>query len=202
MVETQLRRRGICDQRVLDAMARVPREAFCPDNVAAHAYTDGPLPIGFGQTISQPYIVAYMAELAEIDETSRVLEVGTGSAYGAAVLGGIAGQVYTIEYNTDLAGRAREILEALGYSNVKAVQGDGSAGWEAHAPYDAIICTAAAQGVPTPLYEQLKKGGHMVLPVGDDRHQHLFRVTHTQDGLFEEENAGMVAFVPLRGDYA
>jgi protein-L-isoaspartate(D-aspartate) O-methyltransferase len=202
MIETQLKSRGIRDQRVLDAMGRVPREAFCPDNVASRAYEDCPLPIGFGQTISQPYIVALMSELAEIDETSKVLEVGTGSAYGAAVLGEIAAEVYTIEYNPDLASRAQELLGELGYTNVTATQGDGSAGWDDHAPFDAIICTAAAQGVPAPLKKQLNKGGHLIIPAGYDHHQSLLKITHTQDGLFEEENAGIVAFVPLRGEYA
>lgn len=200
MVERQLRARDIHDERVLEAMASVPRHRFVPPEYQQSAYSDGPLPIGEGQTISQPYIVAYMTQLLELEPDDRVLEIGTGSGYQAAVLGQIAGKVYSVERVQSLAERARQQLDELGYDNVHVVQRDGSGGLPEHAPYDAIIVTAAAPDAPNPLKEQLAEGGRLVVPVGSRGGQVLERWTRWGDDM-ERERLAPVAFVPLLGDH-
>ncbi|MCL5942200.1 MAG: protein-L-isoaspartate(D-aspartate) O-methyltransferase [Actinobacteria bacterium] len=199
MVESQLRRRGIGDARVLQAMEKVPRHRFVGETVRWAAYDDEPLPIGLGQTISQPYVVARMTELLELNRETRVLEVGTGSGYQAAILAEIAAEVWTIERHQVLAERARELLAALGYTNVHVVRGDGTLGLPEHAPYDAIIVTAAAPQVPAPLREQLAEGGRLVIPVGDEFSQ-LLRVVVRRGDVFPERDVLGVRFVPLVGE--
>jgi protein-L-isoaspartate(D-aspartate) O-methyltransferase len=166
MVEEQIRDRGVTDVRVLDAMRKVPRERFVPAELASRAYEDGPLPIGQGQTISQPYIVAYMTEVLGVTAAHTVLEIGTGSGYQAAVLGELAKQVYTIEIVPELAARATATLKSLGYGNVTVREGDGYAGWPERAPFDRILVTAAPEQIPQPLIDQLAVGGRLVAPVG------------------------------------
>ncbi|MEX1080378.1 MAG: protein-L-isoaspartate(D-aspartate) O-methyltransferase [Homoserinimonas sp.] len=201
MVETQLARRDIRDPRVLDAMRTVPRHLFVPENQVRYAYDDRPLPIPGGQTISQPYIVAFMAEQARIETDARVLEIGTGSGYAAAVLGSLAARVYTIERHAELAETARERLAAAGATNVKVMTGDGTRGLPVEAPFDAILATASGPDVPKPLVEQLTEGGRLVMPV-ERRfgHQQLVVVQRTDEG-YEEEAVLGVAFVPLIGEY-
>lgn len=195
-----LRRRGISSPAVLDAFASVPRDAFVPEHLIESAYQDRPLPIGEGQTISQPYVVALMTEAVDIDEHSRVLEIGGGSGYAAAILGRIAQEVYVVEIRETLADRARGVLADLGYENVHVHCGDGSLGLEEHAPYDAIIVSAGAPAIPEALYQQLGDGGRLVLPVGiNPRWQDLVRVTKLADGNRREERLCPVAFVPLVG---
>jgi protein-L-isoaspartate(D-aspartate) O-methyltransferase len=196
MVDRQIGARGVSDRRVLAAMRKVPREHFVPADVAPLAYTDQPLPIGHGQTISQPYIVAYMSEALQIAETEKVLEIGTGSGYQAAILGELAREVYTIEIVPDLAERARTTLESLGYANVHVRAGDGYAGWPEEAPFDAIIVTAAPDHVPQPLVDQLAVGGRLVIPVGSFDQQ-MRILTRTPDGIHESRTLP-VRFVPLR----
>jgi protein-L-isoaspartate(D-aspartate) O-methyltransferase len=198
MVEEQLRRRGIGDARVLSAMESVPRHRFIGENARWAAYEDEPVTIGLGQTISQPYMVARMTELLDLDATSRVLEVGTGSGYQAAVLAELAAEVWTIERHPDLAERARRVLNDLGYRNVRVVVGDGSLGLPEHAPFDAIIVTAAAPHTPAPLLDQLADGGRMVIPVGNRGVQQL-RLIHHRDQEFVETNVLDCRFVPLVG---
>ena len=200
MVADQIARRGLRDQRLSQAMLKVPRHLFVPRAVRAYAYEDHPIPIGYGQTISQPYIVALMTSLLALRGDENVLEVGTGSGYQAAVLAEMAKQVHTVERFEELADSARERLERLGYRNVHVYCGDGSQGWPAAAPYDAIIITAAADEVPTPMLEQLTEGGRMVLPVGDLHGQVLQLWTRTA-GRFESQDIIPVSFVPLRGKY-
>jgi protein-L-isoaspartate(D-aspartate) O-methyltransferase len=173
MVETQLRDRGIRDQRLLNAMAAIPRHEFVESRYRDQAYADHPLPIGAGQTISQPYIVALMLERLHLEPTSKVLEIGTGSGYQAAVLSKLAGHVYSMERHAELARLAAETLSRLGLTNVSVVTGDGSRGLAEHAPYDAIIVAAAAAEVPPALFEQLREGGRMIIPVGPPEAQEL-----------------------------
>lgn len=199
MVERQLKRRGIADPRVLAAMESVPREAFVPADLGAFAYDDNPLPIAEGQTISQPYVVALMAQAARIGAGDLVLEVGTGSGYAAAVLAELASQVVTIERHAALAECAREALRRLGYSKVEVRQGDGSLGVPERAPYDAILVAAGAPATPESLKRQLAEGGRLVVPVSIDSHQDLLVITRRGEG-FEEENLGAVRFVPLMGE--
>jgi protein-L-isoaspartate(D-aspartate) O-methyltransferase len=200
MVERQLARRGIADPLVLEAFTRVPRDAFLPPELGEFAYKDAPLPIEEGQTISQPYIVAVTVEALGLRGGERVLEVGTGSGYAAAVLSQIAGEVYTIERHARLAGIARERLQRLGYSNVHVREGDGTLGWPEHAPYDAIAVAAGAPEVPRALLDQLAPGGHLVIPVGEDEsRQILMRITREEEG-FREEELTKVRFVPLIGE--
>ena len=197
-----IRLRGIRDERVLSALLKVPRHLFVPEELRDRAYVDAPLPIGEGQTISQPYIVALMTEALELDEDSRVLEIGTGSGYQAAILAEIAKEVYTVERIPALLERAKRILEALGYDNIYFKLGDGTLGWEEHAPYDAIIVTAGAPEVPEPLVEQLKVGGRMVIPVGDEFSQRLLRVTKLDSsGKVKIEDLGGCVFVKLKGKH-
>ena len=196
MVDRQIEARGIRDPRVLNAMRQVPRERFVPPDVAPVAYADQPLPIGYGQTISQPYIVAYMSEALHVTENAKVLEIGTGSGYQAAVLGELAREVYTIEIVPELAERARATLEGLGYSNVHVRAGDGYLGWPEQAPFDAIMVTAAPDHVPQPLVDQLALGGRLVIPVGDVEQQ-IRILTRTAKGI-EETRTIPVRFVPFR----
>ena len=201
MVRRHVAGRGISDARVLDAMARVPREHFIRASLSHRAYADGPLPIGEGQTISQPYVVAWMAEAAEVDAAERVLEVGTGSGYAAAVLGRIADAVYTVERHAVLADTARNRLRELGYGNVNVRHGDGTRGWSEHAPYDAIVVAAAGPAVPGALRDQLRVGGRLVMPVGRPwGGQSLVRLRREPAGVFTQEELGAVRFVPLIGE--
>jgi protein-L-isoaspartate(D-aspartate) O-methyltransferase len=200
MVETQIARRGIRDPSVLHAMRTVPRERFVSESQQDQAFDDGPLPIGEGQTISQPYIVALMTAVVQPRPGDRALEIGTGSGYAAAVLAAIVSEVYTIERLGGLARTARQRLESLGYHNVHVRQGDGTLGWPEHAPYDAIIVTAGGPRVPSALLEQLAVGGRLIMPVGSaQRFQHLVRVTRTGSGTYDYEDLEDVAFVPLIG---
>ena len=196
MVEYQIRDRGIEDERVLAAMLQVPRHQFVDSSWMDLAYSDHPLPIGHNQTISQPYIVAYMTEAAEIATDAKVLEIGTGCGYQAAVLGEIAQEVYSIEIIPQLATRARRTLSQLGYENIEVKTGDGYQGWIEHAPYDAIIVTAAPERIPQPLIDQLAINGKMVIPVGK-WHQEIFVLTKTQNGTVKERTIP-VRFVPMR----
>ena len=198
MVEHQIRARGVRDPLVLGAMRDVPRHLFVPPQLADVAYADSPLPIGLGQTISQPYIVARMTELAELAGGETVLEIGTGSGYQAAVLSEIAGAVFSIEIVEPLAEAAAARLESLGYSNVVVRHGDGYQGWAEHAPFDAVIVTAAPDHVPEPLVEQLKVGGRLVIPVGDV-YQELLQITKTEEGAVEKRIIP-VRFVPMTGE--
>ncbi len=200
MVASQLEGRDIRDPRVLEAMRRVPRHEFVLPRLRANAYEDTALPIIENQTISQPYIVALMTQSAELQSTDRVLEVGTGSGYQAAILGELAGEVYSVEIIEPLAEKAGTVLSQLGYSNVHVKYGDGYQGWKEHAPFDAILITAAAPRLPQPLVDQLKVGGKMVLPIDNDLgHQDLVRFTKTPDGLEREIITG-VQFVPMTGE--
>ena len=197
MVEDQIHRRGVDDARVLAAMDEVPRDEFVPDSERGDAYLDRPLPIGYGQTISQPYIVALMSALADLGPHSRVLEIGTGSGYHAAVLSRLAGKVYSVEIVAPLGERARRTLHRLGYKNVHVRIGDGYQGWPEKAPFDAIVLTAAPPVIPQPLLDQLKVGGTMVVPVGEVD-QDLKVVTRTADG-FVTRSVIPVRFVPMTG---
>jgi protein-L-isoaspartate(D-aspartate) O-methyltransferase len=195
MVEQQIQKRGIRDARVLAAMRKVPRHRFVPVEVAAYAYEDEPLPIGHGQTISQPYIVAYMTEILRLKGGEKVLEIGTGSGYQAAILAEIVGDVYTVEIVKPLADRARASLDRLGYKNIHYFCGDGYSGWPSAAPFDAVIVTAAPAEVPLPLFEQLREGGRLVLPVGE-LWQELVVITK-RGGKMERHSLIPVRFVPL-----
>jgi protein-L-isoaspartate(D-aspartate) O-methyltransferase len=197
MVVEQIEARGVADAATLAALRRVPRHEFVPPALEREAYADHPLPIGHGQTISQPYIVAFMTEALGLRGGERVLEVGTGSGYQAAVLACIAARVYSIEIVEPLATEARERLERLGYSNVEVRAGDGYRGWPEAAPFDAIIVTAAAPRIPQPLEAQLRDGGRLVIPVGDDL-QELVVVTRHGDS-FAEKRVLPVRFVPMTG---
>jgi protein-L-isoaspartate(D-aspartate) O-methyltransferase len=197
MVDQQLRARGIEAPAVLEAMRKIPRHRFVPPAVRHLAYVDHPLPIGSGQTISQPYIVAYMTEAADISPDEKVLEIGTGSGYQAAVLGEIAREVYTIEIIPELAERAQKTLAELGYANVHAKTGDGYLGWPEHAPFDAIVVTAAPEQVPQALVDQLALGGRMVIPVGATI-QHMMIIEKTPKGVVERRTIP-VRFVPMTG---
>jgi protein-L-isoaspartate(D-aspartate) O-methyltransferase len=200
MIETQIVPGGVRDPAVIAAMGRVPRERFVPDDVAPYAYADEPLPIGEGQTISQPYIVALMTEALRLAPGDRVLEIGTGSGYAAAVLAEIAAEVYTIERLPSLAEAARRRLAALGYASVHVRCGDGTLGWPEHAPYDAIVATAGGPEVPPALLDQLAIGGRLVIPVGASPWaQRLVRVVRAAADDYGHEDLGGVAFVPLIG---
>jgi protein-L-isoaspartate(D-aspartate) O-methyltransferase len=200
MVKDQITERGVKDRSVIEAMMVVPRHKFVSDNYLNRAYADSPLPIGYGQTISQPYIVAYMTEILNLNKSSKVLEVGTGSGYQAAILSPIVKQVYTIEIIPELAKSAAVRLKDLGYHNVEVAIGDGYYGWNKYAPFDAIIVTAAAGHIPPPLIEQLKNNGRMVIPVGGSfLVQNLILVTKDKDGNVTTRNLLPVRFVPLTG---
>lgn len=200
MVEHQLREWGIHDPRVLDAMSQVPRELFVPESYRDSAYYDGALPIGEGQTISQPFVVAHMTEMLDLAGTEKVLEVGTGSGYQAAVLGLLAREVHTVERIAALAERASAVLAELAIANVTIHIGDGSKGWPEAAPYDAILVACASPNVPKPLIEQLALGGRMIIPVGPRGLQELVLVTRHDHEVTQEKRAP-VAFVPMVGDF-
>lgn len=197
MVEEQIRARGITSGAVLRAMRKVPRHRFVPESLADMAYNDHPLPIGLNQTISQPFIVAYMTEAADISPREKVLEIGTGSGYQAAVLGEIAREVYTIEIIPELGERARRVLNELGYKNIYTKIGNGYEGWAEHAPYDAIIVTAAPDEVPQALVDQLAVNGRMVIPVGTTN-QEMMIITKTKQGVVSRKTIP-VRFVPMTG---
>ena len=198
MVAAQLKARGIRDARVLDAMLRVPRHLFVPDSLRMRAYIDGPLPIGYNQTISQPYIVAFMTEALDVQPTHRVLEIGTGSGYQAAVLGLLASHVYTIEIVEPLAAWARALLAERGYWNIEVRTGNGYLGWPEQAPFDRIMVTAAPDEVPPALVQQLKVGGLMAIPVGSVTQQ-LRILRRTATGM-ETLSTLPVRFVPMTGE--
>jgi protein-L-isoaspartate(D-aspartate) O-methyltransferase len=200
MVDEQLRARGLDDERVLAAMASLPRHMFVPAPVRRQAYEDHAVPIGFNVTISQPFVVGWMTEALELRGGERVLEVGTGSGYQAAVLGRLAREVYTIERVPVLARRAQWVLGALGLDNVHVFVGDGSVGLAAHAPYDAILVTAAAPSVPEELIAQLSPGGRLVAPVGRTAIQSLRVIRRADDGSLTSTDRGGVVFVPLVGE--
>lgn len=200
MVTDQIQREGISDPRVLQAMREVPRHSFVPAGVRSRAYEPRPLPIGEGQTISQPYIVAFMTEILRLKETDRVLEVGTGSGYQAAVASRIAREVYTMEIFESLAAGSRRRLADLGFRNVQVRQGDGYYGWEEKAPFDAIIVTCAGGHIPPPLLRQLANGGRMVMPIGGPfLTQNLVFIEKGADGSISQRNVLPVAFVRLLG---
>jgi len=201
MVEHQIRARGIADDRVLAAMERVPRHRFVPTDYRDEAYADRPLPIGLGQTISQPYIVALMTELLAIRPGDKVLEIGTGSGYQAAILGELTRQVYTVEIIGVLSQRAAQTLKELGYDYIQTKVGDGYYGWEEYAPYDAIIVTCAPDHVPQPLINQLKDGGRLIIPVGPPGfYQTLWLIEKRGDQILST-NQGGVSFVPMLGEH-
>jgi len=199
MVDEQIRARGVTSPRVLAAMQQVPRHLFVPDSERAQAYEDHPLPIGGGQTISQPYIVGLMTALLALPASAKVLEIGTGSGYQAAVLSRVAGQVYSMEIVPELGARARDTLARLGYDNVHVRVADGYRGWPEAAPFDGILLTAAPQTVPAPLVAQLKPGGRMVLPIGGFD-QELMVLTKNLDGTIKQEKVLPVRFVPMTGE--
>jgi protein-L-isoaspartate(D-aspartate) O-methyltransferase len=201
MVQEQLTARGIHEERVLAAMAKVPREKFIPADQRAASYSDGPLPIGYDQTISQPYIVAFMTEQLRPQPHDRILEIGTGSGYQAAVLAELVADVYSIEIVAPLARTADATLQRLGYQNVHLKVGDGYQGWSDYAPFDGIIVTCAPQHVPQPLTDQLKEGGRMIIPVGNYLAQELYLLEKTNGGL--RQNAVLpVRFVPMAREAA
>jgi protein-L-isoaspartate(D-aspartate) O-methyltransferase len=201
MVERQLKRRGITEPEILDAFRQVPRELFVSPAYAHLAYEDHPLPIEAGQTISQPYIVALMIEAAAVCSGSKVLEVGSGSGYAAAVISRIAAKVVGIERQHELVEVARERLSRIGYENVEIVEGDGTRGWPEQAPYDAIIVAASGSHLPQPLLDQLRPGGRLVMPLGGPGWmQKLVSVFKRDDGSFDKSDLGAVRFVPLIGD--
>ena len=198
MVETQIKARGVKDPRVLSALLKVERHRFVPEEYLGSAYSDQPLPIGEGQTISQPYIVALMTELLELKGNEKVLEIGTGSGYQAAVLAELAKEVYTIEIIEPLASKARNRLLELGYQNIKVKAGDGYLGWPEAASFDAIIITCAPDHIPQPLIEQLKEGGSMVVPVGG--YSQALRKIVKREGKIESNDVLPVIFVPMTGE--
>lgn len=201
MVTDQIERRGVSDPLVLDAMRQLPRHRFVPDQYLPIAYEDHPLPIGYGQTISQPYIVALMTEALKVGPGQRVLEVGTGSGYQAAVLGEMGVEVYTVEIIPELAQQATLRLAEMGYENVHVRQADGYFGWPEHAPYDAIIVTAAPDHLPQPLPQQLKEGGRLVVPIGPQGAVQTLWLFEKQGGELSATNLGDVMFVPLTGEH-
>ncbi|HNV88738.1 MAG TPA: protein-L-isoaspartate(D-aspartate) O-methyltransferase [Methylotenera sp.] len=193
---------GVISAQVMEAMGRVPRHIFVPPEVRHHAYRNRPLPIGYSQTISQPFLVAYMTELLQVNKDSKVLEVGAGSGYQAAILGELVKEVYTIEIIKPLAERASETLKSNGYINVQVQVGDGYYGWKKHAPFDAIIVTAAASHVPPPLIQQLKRGGRMLIPLGSSfMPQHLVLVEKDMQDRVRTRELLPVQFVPLTGGH-
>ncbi len=199
MVKSQIEARGVKDQRVLEVMRKVPRHAFVSETLKSYAYNDEPLPIGEGQTISQPYIVAYMTEILHLKEDEKVLEVGTGSGYQSAILAEIAREVYTIEIIESLSLRAQKVLEQQGYKNIFFKIGDGSHGWEEHAPYDAIMVTAAPESVPKQLQEQLELSGRMIIPVGE-AFQELVLIIRGKK-KYKQKRLLPVRFVPLISEH-
>ena len=200
MVQDQLAARGITDARVLAVMGRVPRHAFVEDYLRDQAYEDYPLPIGENQTISQPYMIAIMAQVLQLEQTERILEIGTGSGYFSAILAELGALVYSVERLKSLASHAQATLQTLGYRNVFIDVGDGSLGWPDHAPFDAVVIGSAAPCLPRPLLSQLIQGGRLVLPMGEEKLQTLVKVSKEPTGL-REEYFGECRFVKLRGQY-
>ncbi|MCW1926568.1 protein-L-isoaspartate(D-aspartate) O-methyltransferase [Luteolibacter arcticus] len=200
MVAEQIERRGVKDPRVLEAMRKVPRHEFVPEDQRHEAYDDRPLPIGHGQTISQPYIVAFMTEALGLKGTEKVLEVGTGSGYQAAVLSGLAKEVFTIEIVEPLGKQAAEVLKKLGYKNVSVRTGDGYRGWREEAPFDAIIVTCAPDAVPEPLVHQLAEGGRMIIPVGPEGKTQQLVLLKKRHGKLHQQEILPVRFVPMTGE--
>jgi len=200
MIEQDIKRTGIKDKKVLEVMARVPRHLFVDEGLREQAYENHPLPIGEGQTISQPYIVALMTESLRLKPADRVLEIGTGSGYQAAVLSEIVKEVYTIEIRKALADRAAKRLKELGYRNVKVKYADGYKGWTEYAPFDAIIITAAANHIPPPLIKQLKDGGRLIIPLGSTVYYQTLTLITKQKGDLDIQQLGSVAFVPMTGE--
>lgn len=201
MVEEQLIPRDISDDEVLQAMREVPRHLLVPEPLRSRAYNDSPLPIGHGQTISQPYIVAFMTQTLNLEYGDKVLEIGTGSGYQAAVLSHITPNVYTIEIVEALGKRAKKDLYELGYTNIEMKIGDGYYGWEEHAPFDGIVVTAAPENIPDPLIQQLKPGGTLVIPIGEPgKIQTFMKVTKSESGEIQKERLMAVRFVPMTGE--
>ena len=200
MVVEQIERRGVKDPRVLAAMRKVPRAEFVPDAVKDEAHDDRPLPIGHGQTISQPYIVAFMTEALALKGDEKVLEIGTGSGYQAAVLGELVREVYSIEIVEPLGQRAAEVLKKLGYANVKTRVGDGYQGWREAAPFDAIIVTCAPEDIPKPLVDQLAEGGRMIIPVGPEGKAQQLVLLRKKGGKLRRQEVLPVRFVPMTGE--
>jgi len=200
MVKTQLKKRGIRNSRVLEAFKRVPRHHFIPKNLADQAYADGPLPIGEGQTISQPYMVAIMTQSAKIVPGNRVLEIGSGSGYQSAILAELGAEVYTIARVSSLCEQALETLRRLNYQDIHTRAGNGTLGWEEEAPFDAILVTAGAPQIPKPLLDQLAIGGRLVIPLEEDYSQVLYIVRRSKEG-FHRERGERCTFVPLIGEH-
>lgn len=200
MVKAQIMARGISDKKVLKAMLRVPRHLFVPPNLRKLAYDDRPLPIGEDQTISQPYMVALMTQCLDLKGGDKVLEIGTGSGYQTAILAEIAKEVYTVERFPSLLEGARQVLDELGYKNIRFKVGDGTMGWQEYAPYDKIIVTAAAPSVPGPLFSQLREGGRLVIPIGSRYSQDL-KIVRKEEGQMQIEDVCGCVFVPLVGKY-
>lgn len=198
MVEEQIIKRGVSDAKLVSFLLKVPRHKFVPEEYIEHSYYDGPLPVGEGQTISQPYIVALMTSLLDLNENDKVLEIGTGCGYQTAILAEYGCSVYTIEIVKSLAEDARKLLESMGYSKIKYKIGDGYKGWPEYSPFDAIIVTAAPHSLPQPLVDQLKEGGRMVIPIEED-HQELCLVTKKKHGI-EQKRITPVQFVPMTGE--
>jgi protein-L-isoaspartate(D-aspartate) O-methyltransferase len=202
MVERDIKGRGVSDPRVLEVMGRIPRHRFVDRRQAQQAYSDHPLPIGEGQTISQPYVVALMTEALRLKPTDRVLEIGTGSGYQAAVLASLVREVYSVEIRKELADSGRNRLAELGYRNVQVRYGDGYFGWQEAAPFDAIIVTAAANHIPPPLLKQLKEGGRLILPLGSTTFSQTLTLVTRQGAKLKVEQLGAVSFVPMAGEDA
>ncbi|MBM4147002.1 MAG: protein-L-isoaspartate(D-aspartate) O-methyltransferase [Nitrospira sp.] len=200
MIQNDIKGRGIKDKKALDAMARIPRHLFVEERLRERAYADYPLPIGDGQTISQPYVVALMTEALRLKPGDRVLEIGTGSGYQAAVLAEIVKEVYTIEIRKSLADIAEKRFRELGYKNVKVKYADGYFGWEEYAPFDAIIITASANHIPPPLIRQIKEGGRLILPLGNTVYYQMLTLLTKKKGDLDVEQMGSVAFVPMIGE--
>ena len=200
MVEQQIVARGVTDQRVLDAMLTVPRHLFVEEGLQSHAYSDGSLPIGEKQTISQPYIVAFMTAALGLQGTERVLEIGTGSGYQTAILSKLARRVYSIERIGIFVSRARKVLDQLQLSNINIKIADGTMGWRDQSPFAAILVAAGSPDVPTEYLEQLEVGGTLIMPVGDKNQQNLLRIVHQSDGSFKREELLVCRFVPLIGE--
>jgi protein-L-isoaspartate(D-aspartate) O-methyltransferase len=200
MVRDHLIARGIRDRRVLEAMKKIPRHLFVDESLKGRAYGDHPLPIGEGQTISQPYVVAWMTEALKLKSSDRVLEIGTGSGYQAAVLAEIVKEVYTIEIKKRLKITASNLLQELGYKNIKTKNADGYFGWEEHAPFDAVIITASANHIPPSLIKQLKEGGRLIIPLGSTLYYQTLTLAAKKDGELEVRQMGSVVFVPMTGE--
>jgi len=200
MVKEQLVRRGIKDKKVLDVMVKIPRHLFVEDSLKNKAYGDHPLPIGEGQTISQPYVVALMTEALKLKPDDRVLEIGTGSGYQAAVLAEIVREVYTIEIRKRLVEKSEKLLNELGYKNIKVKYADGYFGWTEYAPFDAIIVTASANHIPPPLIKQLKEGGRLIIPLGSTVYYQTLTLVTKKGGELDVEQMAPVAFVPMVGE--